>query len=358
MYRGGDSVFRLSLVGIAFILICFLLIVFSRMYIDAEARSVALDKSQSAQTMTPEAFESAKQELLARLSEEGVNADEVIRDLRDKAKIETELAIQKKRTQELGAEVIGLTEAKRILRQAGRRSSSLNEAGEEALLSALELRARLAQELFSQEEREESKLDDSEIVSRALAAINFKRNIETIVKLELKEPELKLEPGHEPAWGRWLLTNSELFLSILNGPAGENRVASSENPTLRAQIDFLLSRHNTAPPCWFDKSGRPQFLLTIELQSGRPESVTVAPGWPITRRASALAIPDINELLALKQMPYPAFKEHAEAISKYTSSQQCRHSVQVADNMRSGMRSERIHQELEAFFHLESAPLP
>lgn len=365
MYRGGDSVFRLSLVGIAFILICFLLIVFSRMYSDADvARAEALVRlDQRQQELAQQAFESARESLQNQLSEVGVNPDKVIQDLLDKAKTETELATEKKRVQELGAQLAGLTEVKRVLTQAGR-TPVLSGTSIEALASALELRARLEQELLAMPGQNVGKLIDSEIASRTLAAIHFKQNIETLVERELGLP---LVPGEEPAWERWLVADSKLFKSTLDGSAANSaggersapRAAGGEASSLRAQVDFLRARLNAhgdkaAPPCWFDDAGRVQFLLTIELH-GRPENVTVKPAWPPMRETGARAIPGIQQLLAHSQMPFAAFTDRARSIAQHGGAQ-CHYSVQVIDNLKSGMRSEKIHRELEAFFHLVDLP--
>ena len=364
MYRGGDSVFRLSLVGIAFILICFLLIIFSRMYSDADvARTEALTRlgqrqQESNQPLAQQAFESARQELQAQLLAAGANPDKVISDLLDKAKIETELTTEKKRVQELGAQLVGLGEFRKILTQADK-NPTLDGTSTESLVSALELRARLGQELGSSE----TKLSDSEITSRTLAAVNFKRNIETLVETELGLP---LVPGQESAWGQWLITDSQLFKSALaksdtTGGRNGSRAASGEELTLlRAQVSFLLARLEThgdsiIPPCWFDNTGKIQYLFTIELHPGRSETVIVTPAWPPAREASAQAIPGIKQLLVRKQMPYTSFKERATTIGQHAG-KQCRYSVQVKDNLKNGMRSEKVHQELEPFFYLVDMP--
>jgi len=372
MYRSGDSVFRLSQLGIAFILICFLLIVFSRMYTDADvARTEALARlsqlqQSSTQPLAQQAFESTQQELQAQLSAAGADPKKVIHDLLDKAKIETELATEKKRVQELGAQLTGLAEARKILTQAGK-TPVLDGASAEILVSALELRARLEQELLPMSDLPENKLTDSEITSRALAAISFKRNIETLVERELGLP---LVQGQEPAWERWLVTNLPLFkspqdISATSGAGERNNLSVSaagndDIALLRAQINFLRTRleihgDKITPPCWFDNTGRPQFLLTIELLPVRPENVVVTAAWPPARETSALAIPGIKQLLARSQISYSAFKERANNIAQSTG-KQCHHSVQVKDNLTSGMRSEKIHQELETFFYLVDLP--
>ncbi len=372
MYRGNDSVFRFSLIGIAFILVFFLLIVFSRMYTDADVgRTEALARlnqrqQEDALPQAQQAFESARQELQSRLSEEGVKVDEVIRGLLDKAKTEAELVTEKKRVQELGAQLTGLSEAKKVLTQASR-TPVLDGTSAEALVSALELRARLEQEFTSGQG--DAKLTDSEIISRTQAAINFKRNIETLVEKELGLP---LVPGQEPAWEQWLIADSQLFRSSLGGSgtssaAGGGSARSGGDAALRAQVAFLRARlkahdDDVAPPCWFDDAGRVQFLLNIGLSrtgSGRVSTrsviVTVKSAWPPTREASAQEIRGVKQLLAREQMSYEAFKTNASAIAQ-ASGQQCRHSVQVEEDLRDGMRSEKILQELETFFHVVVLP--
>jgi hypothetical protein len=367
MYRGGDSVFRLSLVGIAFIFICFLLIAFSRLYSSVDvARTEALTRlnrlqQEGVQPMAQQVLESAQKDLRAQLSEAGVNLnpDKVIHDLLDKAKTEAELATEKKRVQELGAQLAGLTEVRKILTQASR-TPVLNGESVEALASAVELRARLEQEFLSMSGSDITNLTDSEIASRALAAINFKRNIETLAERELGLP---LMPGQEPVWAQWLLTDSNIFKSTLNGLAtsGTGNTSSTTNSensnALRAQVRFLRERleslgDNTAPPCWFDDGGKYQFLLTIVLLPRANNNVTVEAAWPPARETSAQAIPGIKQLLSTRT--YDSFKDSARSIAQHNS--QCRYSVQVEDNLNNGRRSEVIHKELETFFHLVSKP--
>jgi hypothetical protein len=362
MYRGNDSVFRISLIGIVFILFSFLLIVFSRMYSDADvARTEALallDRHQ--QEVPQEAFESARKEFESRLSEEGMNADEIVRALFDKAKAETELTTLKQRVRELGTQLTGFTEVKKVLTHAGR-VPVLDGTSTEALVSVFELRSRLEQELLfaapaTPGQDAPTKLTDSEIASRALAAIHFRRNMETLVARELGIP---LVSGQESAWEQWLVADSQSFKSILGSAMSGVASGGQDDPraisNLRAQVAFLRSRldTNVAPPCWFDETGGVQFLFAIDLH---PRHITVKSAWPRARETSALTIPGVKQLLERNQIPHSAFTESARAIAQQSGKQWCRHSVQVTDNVRSGMRSERIHRELENFFYLISSP--
>ena len=152
MYRGSDSVFRLSLTGTVFIFVLFLLVVFGWMYADADmARTEALARlgkrqQEDALPQAREAFESARQALRAQLEVAGANADVVIRRLLDRSEAEVEVAALKARVQDLNAQLMGLSEIRKILTLADK-SATLNGATEDALLSALELRARLVQKI-------------------------------------------------------------------------------------------------------------------------------------------------------------------------------------------------------------------
>ncbi|MDR2208426.1 MAG: hypothetical protein LBE22_05585 [Azoarcus sp.] len=362
MYRGGDSVFKLSLIGIAFIFICFLLIMFSRMYTSVDvARKEALNKLDTLQKdatlpLTQQVFESAQKDLQDRLSEMGADPEKVISSLLDKSKIEAELAAEKKRVQELGVQLAGLTEIRKMLTKASR-TPVLDGTSIETLASAIELRTRLEQEFMPSQGA--TSLTDSEIASRALAAINFKRNIETLVEKELGLP---LVPGQEPAWEQWLLTSSDLFKPALDkltaNTTGSAPRRAGGSTTLLAQIEFLRTRlethgDKTTPPCWYDNQGKVQFLFTIELFGNH---VTVKPAWLPAREASALAIPGIRQLLTTNDQLYDNdFKNRAGKVAEH-SGKQCRYSVQVIDRLRSGKHSEEVHKELEALFHLVSLP--
>jgi len=321
MYRGNDSVFRFSLMGIAFILIFFLLILIVRMPSDVSAEPAPLDK-HSQTDANPEGAQS------------------------------TGLSIEKRRIRELEAQQKGLTELRKVLTHSSR-TPVLDGTSEEALISALELRAHLEQALRrdgsqATSGQDSDRLSDSVITSQALAAIDFKRSIESLVKRELG---VSLVPGQEPAWEQWLVST----LDRLDARGAEEK---SDPRALSAQIAFLRDRldANVAPPCWFDAAGRVQSLLAIELHPGRPEKISIKPLVPRMRVDSASDIPGLKELQEARQMPYPAFKESARAIAQHSSKQWCRHSVQIADHLRSGMQSERIHRELENFFHLVILP--
>ena len=301
MYRGSDSVFRLSLVGIAFILMFFLLIVFGRMYHDARA---------------------------------GVQDKKTDGD--DSGKTQSELAL-KQQVRELGAQVKLLTQADK--------SPVLSGTKGETILSALELRARLEQKLSLPGG---ATLNDNDLASKALEAIDFKRGAFTRLESELG---LSLTPGQEASLIHHVV-DTQLKPAMQAALTNDTRASSTE--ILHAQINLMRARlaaqgDTFKLPCWFDETGKVQFLLNIDLQ--RNGRVTVTRAWPPAREADAGAIRNLNQLLAQgNSMPYSTFTANARKVAQHN--EQCHYSVQVKDQLRNGKRSEDVHQEIETFFHL------
>ncbi|MDR1062663.1 MAG: hypothetical protein LBL48_01795 [Azoarcus sp.] len=385
MYRGSDSVFRLSLIGTAFIFILFLLVVFGWMYADADiSRTEALarlDKRQqeNALPLARDAFESASRELQTQLAATGVNADEVIQRLLDKTAAEAEAAALKARVQELNTQLAGLTEVRDVLALAGK-SSTLSGTTEEELLSALELRMRLKEKILALSAASDNELTDNEISAQALMALELLRQIETRLEQELGQP---LAPGQETVWAKWLV---ETRLSPMPDSGNANNappqpetnarnnppVVSAPTPVVStpapvptparsqpagvdlASLPTRLGTHNTitAPPCWVDRTGDAQFLLMLEL---RPGGVHIAPAWPPEREAEARAIPGIERLLSRSQIPYNNLDDRIRPVAQH-SGKQCHYTIQVRERLRDAMRSERVHQQLETLFNLTHLP--
>ncbi|MDR2093269.1 MAG: hypothetical protein LBP58_08155 [Azoarcus sp.] len=381
MYRGSDSVFRLSLVGTAFIFILFLLVVFGWMYADADiSRTEALarlDKRQE-ETLHPmarEALESARRELQTQLTAAGTNADEVIQRLLDKTAAEAEVATLKTRVQELNAQVAGMSEVRNVLAQAGK-SATLNGTTEEAMLSALELRTRLKQKILALTGQADRELTDNEIAAQSLLALELLRQIEEQLEKELGQA---LAPGQETVWAKWLVeTRLTPLPDAASSPAPRPETNVRNNtpaaappappapppaptPPARsrsggidsASLAARMGTQNTitAPPCWVDRTGNAQVLLTLELRAG---GVHITSAWPPAREAEARAIPGIERLLS-KTIPYNKLKESVQPVAQH-SGMQCHYTVQVRERIRNAMQSERTHQQLEALFNLTHPP--
>jgi hypothetical protein len=349
MYKGNEVVFRLSLTEIAFIFAFILLVVLGGMLSEAElARTEAQTRLDSearpeAPAITSEDFESLRHELQTQLAETGANADDVIRRMLDSSKATAQIAALNARVHDLNAKLTALNGIKEFLSQAGK-TPSLNGVTEEALISSLELRALLDQKIRTATTAETGqaaarRLNERDVSAQAMMAIEFWYQLRTVLEKEFGQ---ELVPGQESKWAQWLV----------EGQAPKS-LTDKESVLLRAHLAYLRSRlethgDNAALPCWFDDSGRVQFLFTIEL---RPGNVIVTPAWPPEREADARAVAGIDPLLRQSgPIPYDRFTERARNIMQRNKGQ-CLYSVQVKDTIRSGLRSERVHQQLETFFH-------
>ncbi|MDR0701722.1 MAG: hypothetical protein LBF61_04810 [Azoarcus sp.] len=381
MYRGSDNVFRLSLVGTAFIFILFLLVVFGWMYADADiSRTEALARlgkrqEENVLPMAREALDSARRELQAQLTAAGANADEVIQRLLDKTAAEAEVAALKTRVQELNTQLAGMSEVQNVLTLAGK-SSTLSGATEEAMLSALELRSRLKQKILALSGQPERELTDSEISTQALMALELLRQIETRLEQELGQP---LAPGQETVWAKWLVetrlsplpdaknannplprpetnarNNASAVPPPVPTPAPATPARSRPGGVDPAPLPARQGTQNTitAPPCWVDRTGTAQPLLTLEL---RPGGVHITPAWPAARETEARAIPGIERLLSRNPTPYNNLKERIQPVAQH-SGMQCHYTIRVIEKLRDAMKSERVHQQLEALFNLTHLP--
>jgi hypothetical protein len=351
MYKGSDVVFRLSLTEIAFILVFILLVVLGGVFAEAELkRTEALAHPQHAQPAAPamasEDFEALRRELQTQLTDAGANADDVIRRLLDKSRADAQVSALNARVLELNAQLTALTSIKEFLTQAGK-TPSLDGTTEEALISSLELRALLDRQIRAAAEAETGKaaprqLDERAVAAQAKTAIEFWYQLRAVLEKEFGKD---LVPGQEAKWAQWLIEGQ-----------GPKTPGDKETALLRAQLAFVRSRletygDNASLPCWFDAAGKVQFLLVLEL---RPGNVLVTPAWPPEREADARAVAGIEPLLrASGPIPYDRFTERARNIMERNKSQ-CLYSVQVKDSIRGGMRSEKVHQQLETFFHTVS----
>jgi hypothetical protein len=353
MYKGNDVVFRLSLTEIAFVLVFIVLIVLGGMFSEAELEHTETltrlgpNAQPEAPVYASEDFENMRRELQAQLTGAGVNADDVIRRMLDNTKTTAQVTALNSRVHDLNAQLAALTGIKEFLSQAGK-SPSMSGATEETLVSSLELRALLDRKIREVTEAETGqaaprRLNEREVSAQAKMAVEFWYQVRTALEKEFGQ---ELVPGQEAKWAQWLVDGQ-----------GPKSLTDKESVLLRAQLAFLRSRLEThgdsaTPPCWFDEtSGRVQFLFSLEL---RPGNVLVTPAWPPEREADARAVVGIEPLLRQSgPIPYDRFTERARNIMQRNKNA-CLYSVQVKDSIRSGLRSEKAHQQLETFFHTVS----
>ncbi|BAL23707.1 hypothetical protein [Azoarcus sp. KH32C] len=385
MHQRNDSVFQLSLTEIAFTLVFILLILLGWMYFDADTkRQEALARLEQVETLphAQEAFESVSSALRKQLSDAGVDANEVIQRLLDDSKAAAKASALEVQIQDLNAQLTALAEIKKILSQAG--EAIPGSATEEALISALELRARLEEKISGmtpdmassepvkskKTEKSENpvksqksskaeksvtadradkaaatpqRLADEELATKAIAALELQQRLEQELMAQLAKP---LERGQEAMLAKTLVEGLKA-----------NR--SKENADLRGQVAFLKAKLEARggrdyPPCWADETtGKVQFLFTVEV---RPDAVAVTPAWPPARDADARALPGIEEVIAKSPHSYSAFRERVRGIFQKSDVLQCRHYVQLRSVVPDAVQSDRARLMVETYFYKIELP--
>ncbi|MDR0564121.1 MAG: hypothetical protein LBG78_04200 [Azoarcus sp.] len=353
MYRDSESVFRLSLAGIAFFFFFVLLTVFGHKFSNSDE---PLQEPVSAIVPYPEHSQAPAEAIVspdsAPLSENSAPHDQAAHE-----RLFANEKKWKREIQALNTQLEGLTETRRILEQSAK-PHSLEGTTTESMLSALELRARAERKLRARQSSPGTPappLDEHEIVNQTLSAIELQQKIENLLTKELGQ---RLPPDPELTWTQWLVDYILLPRATEYRGSDPRKSVGEENNILRAQMVFLRSRletHNDSflPPCWFDAQGQQQFLLRIDVSPVGNISVTAI--WPSSRETEAQTIPGLKKLLSIKNQPYDVFVENAAPVIQH-SGNQCHYSIQVMDNLKSGKRSEQMHQKLEALFNLVDMP--
>ena len=206
MYRGNDSVFRLSLTGIAFIFVFFLLVVLGWSHQDANLERDLAQASLARRADDPQtlrALEDASRELRAQLADGGVNPEEAVKKLTDKVRAERDVAESTEEIKNLRAQLNSLADIKALLAKTGKSVGIVDEA----LFSALELRARLKDKIFGTDGRSGAGAGgDEEILAQTLAALDFRRDLEA--RLSKKLGGQVVVAGREAQWVQWLVNGA------------------------------------------------------------------------------------------------------------------------------------------------------
>lgn len=359
MHQRNDSVFQLSLTEIAFTLVFILLILLGWMYFDADQqRREALTRLEEVEALpyAQEAFESVSSALRRQLEDAGVDANEVIQRLLEDSRASANNAALRAQIDDLNAQLTALTEVKAVLAQAG--ESTSGKGAEAALVSALELRARLEEKILAtaedptpseeQVQRTSSSpprrtLTDQEITKKAVAALELHQRLDQELREQLAKP---LKPGQEAVIAK----------SLVEALKSDR---AKENADLRGQLAFLKAKLEARggrdyPPCWADEvTGKVQFLFTIEVQ---PDGVAVVSAWPPARESDALALPGIKDVLAQSTHSYAAFRERVRGIFQQSEQRQCRHYVQLRSVIPDAVESDRARLRVESYFYKIELP--
>lgn len=353
MRQRNDSVFQLSLTEIAFTLVFILLILLGWMYFDAEKqRQDALAKLEDAEILphAQEALESVRSALRSELSEMGADPNEVIKRLLEKSKTAAHVAVLQARVEELDAQLTALSEVKAVLQQTG--DAAPGGATEAALLSALELRARLEEKILASNADPASpepgkpeppsppqgKLSDDEIATKAMAALELQQKLAQELTDQLAK---SIELGQEGALAKSLVE------ALKSNYAKENADLRGQLANLKRKLEARGGRDY--PPCWAEEAtGKVQFLFSVEV---RPDAVAVVPAWPPSREADARALPFVEDILTKGPHSYGEFRERFRGIFQQSDARQCRHYVQLRSIIPDAVQSDRARLMVESYFY-------
>lgn len=353
MHQRNDSVFQLSLTEIAFTLVFILLILLGWMYFDAEEQRLdALAKLEDAEVLphAQQALESIRNALHSELAATGADPNEAIQRLLENSKTAARVVALQTKVEELDAELTALAEVKAVLQRTG--DAAPGGATDAALLSALELRARLEQKLLEAnansasgkaEKAEasrppERKLSDQEIATKAMAALELQKRLEQELRDQLAK---SIEPGEVGALAKSLVD------ALKANHAKENADLRGQLANLKRKLEARGGRDY--PPCWAEETtGKVQFLFSVEV---RPDAVAVAPAWPSSREADAKALPFVEDILTKGPHSYGAFRERVRGIFEQSDARQCRHYVQLKSTIPDAVQSDRARLMVESFFY-------
>jgi hypothetical protein len=412
--RKNDQVFQLSLTEIAFTLIFILLLLLGYRLIAAqkerERAEQALAQVQDAE-QTQKALDDARQALQTSLGGAGVpSASEVISKLIDNSKVEKERDELRQRVQDLDAQVVALTELKRLVESVA--PEKRNEAVKDEVVTALTLQREVRQVLErpapalepqtestegdkssgkqakdrpphgkpgaikgetskpadgrvpgnvqSESEVDANKKQDGatgppaspHASSKQLNAEEVRQRVrQSIESAEAMRRELQRALGKTIPRGQ---EHDVLRRMVDASGATKSDLLAKENSDLRGQVMFLRNRLEARggrdyPPCWADESGKVEFLASIELRS---DAIVVTPAWPAKREADANALPGMQELVAGPHT-FAGFQSRVTRVFDWSRKQdpQCRHYVQLRSNITDAVQSDRARLMVENYFY-------
>jgi predicted Rdx family selenoprotein len=408
----SDQIFQLSLTEIAFTLIFILLLLLGYRLITAqkerERAEQALAQVQGAE-QAKKALEGAQQALQATLGIVGApNASEVITRLVDNSKIESERDELRQRVQDLDAQIVALTELKRLVDSVV--PEKRDETLKDEVVTALTLQQEVRQMLQLQPPPRETSTDLPKSDKKPTTSANEQPPSEPAGKDEAATPKYQKEPDKGQTAGksdrakgqdtassrpdskhnvdkqlsaeevrqraRQAIEFAEAMRRELQRALGKDiapgqeaetvrrltetsgmtktDLLAKENSDLRGQVMFLRKRLEARggrdyPPCWADESGKVEFLASIEL---RPDAIVVMPAWNARRAADAKALPGLQELL---DGPHTlsGFQGRVMGVFDWSRKQdpQCRHYVQLKSNITDAVQSDRARLIVENYFY-------
>lgn len=334
----NDQVFQLSLTEIAFMLTFLLMLVLGMMVVALQReKGDLISQLQSEQALQQQhaALTQAKEFISKKLQSLGATKpDEVITKLVQTAEAKSENERLKVLLEEKDAKLTAMVELEKVLEKMSQDSN----APLDHVRTSLIVMSKLSEQLGAEpgERAIEAELDEILEASKLIADQAPK-------DLALTRLEQTSAVVAEAKAYRESKTNK------LN-PVELKR----ENANLRGQMVYLQNKLDARggmdfPPCWADEvTGRTQLLFSLVL---RDEALTVSPAWPESRNQDAAELPNIERILANKDVSYPEFIGSVRPIFEQSKKQNCRHFVLLDNTITDAVNSDRKRLMIEGSFY-------
>jgi hypothetical protein len=182
--------------------------------------------------------------------------------------------------------------------------------------------------------------------AEVLSAMTFKRALEAAAGAAIPA-------GREQDEARRLAEAAAAVREAATKP-GDPLQLAAENRDLRAQSAWLRNQLEARggrdfPPCWAEPgSGRPQYLLTVELREG---GIKVDPAWPPERAADAARLPGLAGLANGEVQAVGSFRSRAAALDADSKAKGCRHYVRLVNRVGNLAAFNRLRYAVEEFFY-------
>lgn len=144
-------------------------------------------------------------------------------------------------------------------------------------------------------------------------------------------------------------------MSAAHDRAGDTAAGlASRNRDLEGQTAWLREKLRARggldyPPCWAEpETGRPQYLLSVEISGG---GLRIAPAWPPERAADAAVLEGLDALLKPAPFSVEAFTAAVQTLDAASRAKNCRHYVRLYNRVNRLDAFNRYRFAVEGYFY-------
>ncbi len=350
MSKRNDQVFQLSLTEIAFIIAFLLMFLLGTLLVKANNEKDRLAKELASRPVvdfTPAELKEAQQMLVDTVSRLQISKpEEIISALVEESRAREEAARLKQLLQEQEARLTALEELQKAIDKEGKGQG--DAALRQKIQEALALTSQLKEQLAKTTDNPETLEDMQVLAEKAAAAIDSNSRLEKMLQ---ENPALAELPGKNAEEKLQQLLEEHEQLAAIKADEGSSLQLKQENSNLKGQVEYFkrqVGNGKGIPPCWVDASGRAQLLLSVDL---RENDLLVERAWPAEREAEALALPNMQKILAAPETSYGGFLATTKSIYDQSVAQNCRHYVKLKSSISDAVLSDRQRLQIEGYFY-------